>query len=146
MSAWYLEPRGAFSPYVVGESDGCLCRGTESAIAHIFFLLFFFPQESGQCMCFWFQPQLSNRLATMQWHHCRTFGAGWGVASPRYCSSCEVLHTSSREGDREKDRVEVRDSFIFSFPGASWKIWFQVIQNYLSISIQPQLIFQILKL
>lgn len=29
---------------------------------------------------------------------------------------------SGREGDREKDRVEVRDSLIFSFPGASWEI------------------------
>lgn len=34
------------------------------------------------------------------------------------------------------------DSLIFGFPGASWEISFQEIQNDLSISIEPYLLFQ----
>lgn len=38
--------------------------------------------------------------------------------------------------------MDVRDSLIFGFPGASWEISFQEIQSDLSISIEPHLLFQ----
>lgn len=51
--------------------------------------------------------------------------------------------TPGRKGEREKVRVEVRDGLMSCSPGASWEILFQEIQNYLSISIQAYLLFQL---
>lgn len=48
-----------------------------------------------------------------------------------------------RKIEQEKVRVEVRDGLMFRSPGASWEILFQEIQNYLSISIQVYLLFQL---
>lgn len=49
---------------------------------------------------------------------------------------CKVLHNIRWGGDRKKGWVDVWGSLIFRFPGASWEIWLQEIQNFLSISME----------
>lgn len=67
-------------------------------------------------------------------------GWGNGVAA----TGSRIRRSSpGRKAEQEKVRVEVRDGLMFRSPGASWEILFQEIQNYLSISIQAYLLFQL---
>ncbi len=72
MSAWYLEPWGAFPPRAVVESGECLCRSTEPDVAHTALYRARMAHLS-------FQPLLSDtKLAVTWWHHRKTLRWGRG--------------------------------------------------------------------
>lgn len=120
MSAWYLEPRGAISSYVVGESD-------EYAQVHDL------TRHIQVCQALEHRPRL--RFLPVVWHVVVMSSLGM-MRSLRKLLQVKAIRArfSSLSVKREKDGKEDGESLLLGFLDASWDMWFQEIQNYWRLS------------